>query len=42
LAIAAAGLDTVLAAGAPTRASLTAPVQAVLKLAPPETLARAG
>ena len=42
LAIAAAGLDTVLAAGAPTKVALTAPVQAVLKLAPPETLARAG
>jgi len=42
LAIAAAGLDTVLAAGAPTKAGLTAPVQAVLKLASPESLARAG
>ncbi|MGU3456768.1 two-component system response regulator [Brevundimonas sp. M1A4_2e] len=42
LAIAAAGLDTALAAGAPTKAGLTAPVEVVLKLASPESLARAG
>lgn len=42
LAIAAAGLDTVLAAGAPTKAGLTAPITAVLALAAPESLARAG
>lgn len=42
LAIAAAGLDAVLAAGSPTKAMLTAPTQAVLKLAAPENLARAG
>lgn len=42
LAIAAAGLDTVLAAGNPSKATLTGPVQAVLTLAPPESLARAG
>lgn len=42
LAIAAAGLDTVLAAGAPTKATLTAPINALLAMAEPETLARAG
>lgn len=42
LAIAAAGLDAVLTAAAPTKAGLTAPVEAVLKLAAPESLARAG
>lgn len=42
LAIAAAGLETTLAAGASTKAELTAPIQAVLALAAPERLARAG
>ena len=42
LAIAAAGLETNLAAGAPTKASLAGPVGAVLALAAPESLSRAG
>lgn len=42
LAIAAAGLETTLAGGASTKAALTGPVGAVLALAPPESLARAG
>jgi len=42
LAIAAAGLETNLAAGAPTKATLAGPVGAVLALAPPESLSRAG
>lgn len=42
LAIAAAGLETMLAAGPPTRAGVAAPVQAVLALAAPESLSRAG
>ena len=42
LAIASAGLEGALAAGGATRASLTASVKAVLALANPESLARAG
>ena len=42
LAIAAAGLETTLAGGAPTKATLAGPVGAVLALAPPESLSRAG
>lgn len=42
LAVAAAGLETCLAAGPPTKADLTAPIQALTALAEPETLARAG
>jgi len=42
LAVAAAALDGSLAQGAPTKASLAAPINAILALAPPETLARAG
>ena len=42
LAIAAAGLETNLAAGAPTKATLAGPVGAVLALASPESLSRAG
>jgi len=42
LAIAAAGLETSLAGGASTKAALAGPVGAVLALAPPETLTRAG
>jgi CheY-like chemotaxis protein len=42
LAIAAAGLETTLAGGAPTKAMLGGPVGAVLALASPESLSRAG
>ncbi|CAL1691114.1 hypothetical protein MMB232_01249 [Brevundimonas subvibrioides] len=42
LAVAAAGLEGYLAQGAPTKAGLAAPISAILALAPPETLARAG
>jgi two-component system, response regulator PdtaR len=43
LAVAAAGLESCLAQGAPTKAMLAAPINALLALAPPETqLARAG
>ena len=42
LAIAAAGLETCLAAGAPSKATLTEPINAVLALAAPESLTRAG
>lgn len=42
LAIAAAGLEAALAGGASTKAALTGPVGAVLALAPPESLSRAG
>lgn len=42
LAIAAVGLETNLAGGAPTKATLAGPVGAVLALAPPESLSRAG
>jgi CheY-like chemotaxis protein len=43
LAVAAAGLEGCLAQGAPTKATLAAPINALLALAPPETqLARAG
>ena len=43
LAVAAAGLEACLAQGAPTRATLAAPINALLALAPPETeLMRAG
>jgi CheY-like chemotaxis protein len=42
LAVAAAGLETTLASGPPTKADLMAPIQALLALAEPETLARAG
>ncbi len=41
LAIVAAGLETNLAAGAPTKATLAGPVSAVLALASPESLSRA-
>ncbi len=42
LAIAAAGLETSLAGGAPTKGTLAGPVGAVLALASPESLSRAG
>jgi len=42
LAIAAAGLETSLAVGSPTKATLAGPIGAVLALAAPESLARAG
>ena len=42
LAIAAAGLETTLAGGAPTKATLAGPINAVLALASPESLSRAG
>lgn len=42
LAIAAAGLETTLAGGALTKATLVGPVGAVLALASPESLSRAG
>ncbi|WP_269516056.1 response regulator [Brevundimonas subvibrioides] len=42
LAIAVAGLDGYMALGAPNKAGLAEPIGAILALAPPETLARAG
>ena len=42
LAVAASGLEATLAAGPATRAGLAGPIGAVLKLAEPQTLARAG
>jgi len=42
LAVAAAGLEGCLAQGHPTKATLTGPIEAILSLAPPETLARTG
>lgn len=42
MAIAVAGLEGYVAQGAPTKAGLAGPIGAILALAPPETLARAG
>ncbi|AQR62628.1 hypothetical protein BZG35_13960 [Brevundimonas sp. LM2] len=42
LAVATAGLEGVLAQGAPTKVSLDAPINALLALAPPELLGRTG